>query len=88
MTFLTHLRYQQIIVFITLFFFISIYLCRHIMTPNYLVFFAKMAGAAEVSFLSTGACNLEVPGSNPGRADICHRGCAYTVHQAVQRHGM
>ena len=33
------------------------------------------------SFVSTWACNLEVPGSNP-----CHR--AYTVLQTVQRHGL
>ena len=39
------------------------------------------------SFVSTGACNLEVPGSNPG-SDICHRGCAYTVLQTVQRPGV
>ena len=38
--------------------------------------------------VSTGACNLAVPGSNPGRADICHRGCAYTVLITVQRHGV
>ena len=33
-----------------------------------------MAGP-DGSFVSTGACNLGVPGSNPGpvRADICHR---------------
>ena len=40
------------------------------------------------SFVSTGAFNLKVPGSNPGRADICRRGCAYTVLQTVQRHGV
>ena len=36
------------------------------------------------SFKSTGACNLDVPGSNPGRG--C--GCAYTVLQTVQRPGV
>ena len=36
------------------------------------------------SFISTRACNLEVPGSNSGRAGYCHRGCAYTVLQTVQ----
>ena len=40
------------------------------------------------SFVSTGACNLEVPGSNPGRAGFCHRGCAYTVLQTVERPGV
>ena len=25
-----------------------------------------------------------VLGSNPGRSDICHRGCAYTVLQTAQ----
>ena len=41
------------------------------------------------SFVSTGACNLEVPGSNPGRAaDICHCSCAYIVLQTVQRPGV
>ena len=38
------------------------------------------------SFVRTGACNLEVPGSNSAVGpDICHRGCAYTVLQALQR---
>ena len=32
--------------------------------------------------------NLEIPGSNPGRPDICHRGCAYTVDQTVQMPGV
>ena len=41
------------------------------------------------SFVSTRACNLDVPGLHPGRAEyICHRGCAYTVLQTVQRDGM
>ena len=42
------------------------------------------------SFVSTGAFNLEVPGSNPGRAGYlhCHCGCAYTVLQTVQRPGV
>ena len=40
------------------------------------------------SFVSTGACNLEVPVSNPVGPDICHRGCAYTVLQTVQRNGV
>ena len=40
------------------------------------------------SFVSTGACNLVVPGSNPGRTDIWHRGYAYTVLQTVKRHGV
>ena len=42
----------------------------------------KVAGP-DGSFVSTGACNVEVPGSNPGRAEYC--GCAYTVLQTVQR---
>ena len=25
---------------------------------------------------------------DPGGVDICHRGCAYTVLQTVQRHGV
>ena len=43
------------------------------------------------SFVSTGACNLGVPGLNPGRVrhqKFCHRGCAHTAHQTVQRHGV
>ena len=40
------------------------------------------------SFVPPGACNLEVLGSSPGRTDICHRGCAYTVFQTVRRHGV
>ena len=40
------------------------------------------------SFVSTGACNLEVPGSNPGRDIICHCSCACTVLQTVQRIGV
>ena len=40
------------------------------------------------SFVSTGDCNLEGPGSNPGRAGYFHCGCAYTVVQTVQRPGM
>ena len=39
-------------------------------------------------FLSTGACNLGVQGSNPGRDGYFHRGCAYTVLQTVQRLGV
>ena len=46
-----------------------------------------MAGP-DGSFVSSGACNLEVPGSNPGRPDIWHCGCAYTVLRTVQRHGV
>ena len=38
------------------------------------------------SYVSTGACNLVVPGLNPVGTDIFHRGCAYTVLQTVQRH--
>ena len=49
---------------------------------------ALLVAGPDGSFVSTGACNLEVPGSNPGRPDICHRGCAYTVLQTFQRHGM
>ena len=44
-------------------------------------------------YTNVGACNLEIPGSNQGRLGylsctvwICHRGCAYTVIQTVQRH--
>ena len=42
------------------------------------------------SFVSTVACNLEVPDQVriPVGPDICHRGCAYTVLQTVQRHGV
>ena len=46
-----------------------------------------MAGP-DGSFVSTGACNLEVSGSNPGRAGFCHCGCAYTVLQTVERPGV
>ena len=38
--------------------------------------------------VSTRAFNLEVPGSKAGRPDNCHRGCAYTVIQTVQRLGV
>ena len=44
-----------------------------------------MAGP-DGSFVSTGACNLGVPGSNLGRGGYFHRSCAYTVLQTVQRH--
>ena len=40
------------------------------------------------SFVSTGACNLEVPGSNPGRAGYLSSWTAYTVLQTVQRPGV
>ena len=42
------------------------------------------------SFVSTRACNLEVPGSNLGRARYrgWHRRCAYTVLRTVQRYGV
>ena len=41
------------------------------------------------SFISTGACNLgyRLVRISVG-TDICHRGCAYTVLQTVQRHGV
>ena len=58
---------------------------------NYLIFktqLPQLKAGPDGSFVSTRACNLEVPGSNPGRADISHRGCAYTVLQTVQRHGV
>ena len=40
------------------------------------------------SFVTTGAWNLEVPVSKPVGPAICHRGCAYTVLQTVQRPGV
>ena len=41
------------------------------------------------SFVSTGACNLGVPGSNPGRDGYLSSWlCIYTVLQTVQRHGV
>ena len=40
------------------------------------------------SFVSTGVCNLEIPGSKPVAPDTCHRGCAYIVPQTVQRPGV
>ena len=46
-----------------------------------------MAGP-DGSFVWTGSCNLEVSGSNPGRAGYLSRGCAYTVLKTVQRHGV
>ena len=39
------------------------------------------------TFVSTGACSLVVSGSN-AVSNICHRGCAYTVIQTVQGHGV
>ena len=50
----------------------------------------QLKACPDGSFVSTGACNLGVPGSNPGRAGyfICHRGCSYTVLQTVQKHGV
>ena len=41
------------------------------------------------SFVSTGACNLWVPGSNPGRDGYLSSWlCIYTVLQTVQRNGV
>ena len=40
-----------------------------------IILHTEMAGP-DGSFVSTGACNLEVPGRF---SDICHRGCAYAV---------
>ena len=40
---------------------------------------------ADGSFVSTEACNLDVPGIGP---DICHHGGAYTVLQTVRRYGV
>ena len=37
---------------------------------------------------STGACNLEVHVRIPVGPDIYHRGCAYTMLQTVERHGV
>ena len=48
------------------------------------LYHSKKAGP-DGSFILTGACNLDVLGSNPGRADICHCGCAYTVFKTVRR---
>ena len=47
-----------------------------------------MCAGPDGSFVSTGACYLEVPGSNPGPAGYCHRGCAYAVLQTVQMPGV
>ena len=40
------------------------------------------------SFGSAVVRNLGVTGSNPGRPDICHGGCAYTALRTVQRPGV
>ena len=45
---------------------------------------ANSSNCPDGSFVSAGACNLGVPGSNPG----CHRGCCYAVLRSVQRHGV
>ena len=50
--------------------------------------FKQLRAVPVGSFVSTGACNLEVPGSNPARAGYFRRGCAYTVLQTVQRPGV
>ena len=46
-----------------------------------------MAGP-DISFVSTEACNLEVPGANPGRAGYLSSWLCITVLQTVQRPGM
>ena len=47
-----------------------------------------MAGP-DGSFVSTGACNLGVPGSNPGRnGNLSSWLYIYTVLQTVRRHGV
>ena len=47
----------------------------------------QMAGP-DSSSVSTETCNLEVPGSNPGRDGYCHRGCAYTMLKLFKVHGV
>ena len=37
-------------------------------TDNFRLVSPLMVAGPDGSFVSTGACNLEVPGSNPGRA--------------------
>ena len=49
-----------------------------------LVFYPRPAGP-DGSFVSTGACNLVYQVQIPVGTDICHRGCAFTVLQTVQR---
>ena len=44
-----------------------------------------LSAGPDGSFVSTGACNL---GRIPVGPNICHRGCAYTVLQTVQRPGV
>ena len=46
-----------------------------------------MAGP-DGSSVSSGACGLEYQVRIPVGKDICHRGCAYTVLQTVQKHGV
>ena len=53
-----------------------------------ILLYLKTVADPDGSFVSTGACNLEVLGSNPAEPDICHGGCAYTVIQTVQRQGV
>ena len=40
------------------------------------------------SFNPVVAQNSKVLGSNPAGSDVCRGGCAYTVLQTVQRHGV
>ena len=47
--------------------------------------FIPIVAGPDGSFVSTGACILI---RIPVVPDICHRGCAYTVFQTVQWHGV
>ena len=47
-----------------------------------------MLAGPDGSFVSTRACNLEVTGSNSGRAGYWSRGWAYTVLQTVEMPGL
>ena len=42
----------------------------------------------DISFGPLMFLNSELLGSNPADLNICHRGCAYTVFQTVQRLGV
>ena len=49
---------------------------------------ALLVAGPDGSFVSTGACNLEVPGSNPGQAWYVSSWLCIYMLQTVQRHGM
>ena len=54
-------------------------------TPNAICRVLNYPTRPDGSFVSTGACNqVRIPIGT----DICHRGCAYTVLQTVQMHGV